>query len=87
MNPIIKERMTARMDGSFVVFLIGMRINKPLQVNKWMPGAMAMPRMIRELEQKPEAQAYKCLHLLLPENLYLPSTPASKGDAGRPSLL
>ena len=26
---IIKERMTATMEGDFVVFLIGMRINQP----------------------------------------------------------
>jgi hypothetical protein len=29
---IFPQRMTAEMDGDFVVFLIGMRVNKP-----WMP--------------------------------------------------
>ena len=29
MAHIIPERMTAQIDGEFVVFLIGMRINKP----------------------------------------------------------
>lgn len=43
------------MDSSFVVFLIGMRINKPWKVNKWGPVAMAMPRMIHELNQRPES--------------------------------
>ena len=38
------------MDGEFCVFLIGMRINRPLKVHKWLPLAMAMPRMLRELE-------------------------------------
>ncbi|MDT9001823.1 DUF4188 domain-containing protein [Paucibacter sp. APW11] len=46
--------MTARLDGDFVVFLIGMRINKPLRVDKWWPAASAMPRMIRELSRQPE---------------------------------
>jgi hypothetical protein len=31
------------------VFLIGMRFNKPWQVGKWWPVAMAMPRMLRYL--------------------------------------
>ena len=51
---VIAERMTAKVDGDFVVFLIGMRINKPWKVWKWAPVAAAMPRMIVELMQKPE---------------------------------
>lgn len=46
---IIKERMTAKMNDSFVVFLIGMWINKFWKFYKWLPVAMAMPRMIKEL--------------------------------------
>lgn len=42
-------RFTAERDESFVVFLIGMRINKLHQVHKWAPTAMAMGPMIREL--------------------------------------
>lgn len=48
------ERLTAKLDGDFVVFLIGMRINKPLMLHKWLPVARAMPRMITELSNKPE---------------------------------
>lgn len=48
------ERLTATIDGDFVVFLIGMRINKPLRVHKWLPVATAMPRMIQELRRRPE---------------------------------
>jgi hypothetical protein len=48
------ERLFANVDGSFVVFLIGMRINAPLKVHKWMPVAAAMPRMLKELERRPE---------------------------------
>jgi hypothetical protein len=29
--------MAAEMDGEFVVFLIGMRINKPWKLHKWLP--------------------------------------------------
>ena len=43
---ISKDRMTARMDGDFVVFLIGMRINKPLAVHKYLPVLNAMPKML-----------------------------------------
>ena len=51
---VIKERMCAEVDAERVVFLIGMRINKPWKIHKWLPVAMAMPRMLQELEQKPE---------------------------------
>jgi hypothetical protein len=55
MNPVIKERMTARMDKDFVVFLIGMRFNKWWKVHQWFPVAMAMPRMLKELTFNPES--------------------------------
>ncbi|MFC4454346.1 DUF4188 domain-containing protein [Deinococcus sonorensis] len=48
------ERLTAELDGDFVVFLIGMQINRPWKVGSWLPVAMAMPRMLRELAQQPE---------------------------------
>jgi hypothetical protein len=51
---INKERLTATLDGDFVVFLIGMRINKPLLIHKWWPVAQAMPRMLKELGRQPE---------------------------------
>jgi Domain of unknown function (DUF4188) len=54
MNPITRERLTATLDDDFVVFLIGMRINQPLKVHKWLPVTRAMPRMLKELSQKPE---------------------------------
>lgn len=50
MVDVIPERMAARIEGDFVVFLIGMRINKPWKVHKWWPAFMAMPRIIKELE-------------------------------------
>jgi hypothetical protein len=41
--------MTAEVEGEFVVFLIGMRVNRFWKVHKWLPVVLAMPRMIREL--------------------------------------
>jgi hypothetical protein len=48
---IHRERLTATIDGDFVVFLIGMRLNQPWKVHKWWPVAAAMPRMISELRR------------------------------------
>jgi hypothetical protein len=49
-HSIIHERVTARVDADeFVVFLIGMRVNKPWKVHKWLPVARAMGRMLNEL--------------------------------------
>jgi hypothetical protein len=55
MVEVIGKRVTAKVEGDFVVFLIGMRINKPWKPHKWLPVLLAMPRMIRELEQHPES--------------------------------
>ena len=52
---IIPGRQQAHPEKPFAVFLIGMRINNLLAVNKWGPVAMAMPRMQAELARKPEA--------------------------------
>jgi len=51
---IHRDRLTATIDGDFVVFLIGMRLNQPWKVYKWWPVAAAMPRMISELQRQPE---------------------------------
>jgi hypothetical protein len=50
----IPGRFTAATDQPFVVFLIGMRINRLLAVRKWLPTARAMGPMIRTLYQHPE---------------------------------
>ena len=55
MTKVAAKRVTAKIDGDFVVFLIGMRINKPWKLHKWLPVFRAMPRMIRELERRPES--------------------------------
>ena len=51
MAKVIAERMAAEIEGDFVVFLIGMRINKPWKVGKWWPTFVAMPRMLTELKR------------------------------------
>ena len=51
---LIRDRVAAELPGEFVVFLIGMRVNNPLLVHKWLPVAAAMPRMINELARRPE---------------------------------
>ena len=55
MAAVIDQRVSAEMDGEFVVFLIGMRINKLWKIHKWLPTFLAMPKMIRELYARPES--------------------------------
>lgn len=49
MAKVIPGRYTARMEDDFVVFIIGMRVNKIWAIHKWLPVFMAMGPMIREL--------------------------------------
>jgi fumigallin biosynthesis monooxygenase-like protein len=55
MARIVDRRVTAEIEGDFVVFLIGMRINRLWKVGKWLPVLVAMPLMIKELERRPQA--------------------------------
>lgn len=48
------ERLTASLDGEFVIFLIGMRVNKPLLVHRWVPIVVSMVKMIHELRGRPD---------------------------------
>jgi hypothetical protein len=50
---IIDRRVSAEIEGDFVVFMIGVRLNKPWKPS-WWPVFSAMPRMLKELSQKPE---------------------------------
>lgn len=54
MANIHKGRHVAVVEGDFVVFVIGMRVNKLLSFSKWIPVFKAMGPMIRELYQNPE---------------------------------
>lgn len=54
MTKPIEGRMTAAIEGDFVIFLIGMRVHKMWKVWKWWPVFMAMPKMLIELGKNPE---------------------------------
>ncbi len=54
MSQIFAGRYTAHTDTPFVVFLIGMRINKLTAVRQWLPVARAMPPMLATLQRHPE---------------------------------
>jgi hypothetical protein len=56
----IQKRMTGTMDGDFVVFLIGMRVNRWWRFWQWLRVASAMPRMQRELAANPELGCLSC---------------------------
>jgi len=51
MTEVIPGRMTHDYDGDLVVFLIGMRINKPWRLDLWLPVFTAMPAMLAELSK------------------------------------
>jgi hypothetical protein len=55
MAAVIPNRMAAEIEGDFVVFLIGMRVNKPWKIHKWWPVFSAMRPMLKELEKRPES--------------------------------
>jgi|SRR5215211_6079532 hypothetical protein len=54
MATIHPGRHRAEIEGDFVVFLIGMRLNRPWKVHRWWPVYRAMPRMLRELQRHPD---------------------------------
>jgi hypothetical protein len=54
MPKTFNDYMTAEIDGDFVVFLTGMRLNRPWKIWKWLPLFIAMPRMNRELAANPD---------------------------------
>ena len=53
MAEITKGRVTAAVDGEFVVFLIGMRVNRWWKFRTWWRIGSAMPRMLAELYADP----------------------------------
>jgi hypothetical protein len=48
------KRFHAEIEGDFVVLLIGMQINKPWLVHRWLPVVLAMRRMLRQLTSNPQ---------------------------------
>jgi Monooxygenase af470-like len=55
MAAVVRERVTAGIEGEFCVFLIGMRVNKLWKLHRWLPVARAMRAMLAELERLPDA--------------------------------
>lgn len=55
MTAVDTRRVTADPDESFVVFLVGMRVNRLWRAHRWLPVAAAMPRMLRQLADDPES--------------------------------
>jgi len=49
MAKFIEGRYTAQMDGSFVVFVIGVRIHQLWKLHRWIPIIVSMQKMIIEL--------------------------------------
>ncbi len=54
MSALFRGRFTAQIDGPFVVFLIGMRINQFWNVRRWLPVVLAMRSMLIELYSHPD---------------------------------
>lgn len=54
MSKVIPGRYSAQIEGPFVVFLIGMRVNRFFAFRKWVPTAMAMGPMLTTLFRHPE---------------------------------
>jgi hypothetical protein len=50
-----RVRTTHRHEGELVVFLIGMRVNKPWRPDAWLPTFLAMPAMLAELAREPDS--------------------------------
>lgn len=54
MANIHKGRYSAEIDGEFVVFIIGMRVNRLWAIHKWLPVFTSMGPMIKELYMNPD---------------------------------
>lgn len=54
MSKVFSGRYTANVSEPFVVFLIGLRVNRFWALKKWLPVAKAMGPMMRSLSQDPE---------------------------------
>ena len=55
MSAIFPGRYTARREGPFILFLIGMRVHRPWAPWEWLPVFSAMPGMMREVAANPDS--------------------------------
>lgn len=53
MSPFHSDGVTARLDGEFVVFIIGIRLNRLSKVHHWWSARRTMKRLLRELAADP----------------------------------
>ena len=58
MPQVFPGRYTAEVEKDFVVFIIGMRVNKWWLFHKWLPASIAMPKMLIKLQQDKKLGMY-----------------------------
>jgi Domain of unknown function (DUF4188) len=51
----IYQRMTVDIEGDFVIFLIGLQIHQYWKIRQWFGVVMSMPKMLKELSNKPKS--------------------------------
>jgi hypothetical protein len=51
---VMRGRFTARTDESFVVFVMGVRVNRVFAFREWIGVMSSLRSMLRELREKPE---------------------------------
>lgn len=54
-GPTTARTVAAEREEPFVVFHIGMRINRLWRVHRWLPVVLVAPRMVRELAADPDS--------------------------------
>jgi len=54
MAPVFPGRFAASTDQTYVVFIVGICINKPFAIHRWWPAFSPMLPMVRQLEAQPE---------------------------------
>ncbi len=70
MADIIANRMTGEIEGDYVLFLIGFRINKFWKFGSWSKVFLAMPKMLKELSMNNElGLLHYRLHLGFPGSM------------------
>ena len=55
MKTIDEKRMAAEMDGGFVIYVNGMRLNKLRAFHKWLGAGLKAARMFERLEADPDS--------------------------------
>ncbi|MEO7001932.1 MAG: DUF4188 domain-containing protein [Ktedonobacterales bacterium] len=65
MTKVFKGRYTAQAEGPFVVFIIGMRVNRLWALHKWIPTAMAMGPMLHTLYTHQQEKGFMGAHTFL----------------------